>query len=1379
MAGTPIGTIYAELDLDTSRYTKSQQKLLQDATTTTLNIEQNFKNLGIKSSAEMDLMRQKIQNSYNMIANNAKATANDILRAEEAKNAKLKALNDQQYGAHTSLTDKIKKNWAEVAASAYLAHKAFETGKELIDASLQMERIGISMQAVTNNSTLAAREIAFLREESNRLGLDFKGTALEYTKFAAAAKNTALEGEAGRKVFVGMSEAITALKLTTQDANLIYMAMTQMMSKGKVSMEELRRQMGERLPGAIRLAAEGMGMTTMELIKQIETGKIMATELLPALAEQLHQTYGQSALEAAQSGQAEINRFNNTMFETKAVLGDAIMPIFKDIIGLLASGAPFVKEFVGGFKLATVDVIAFIDKTVTLLSNLPEFFGGGEKFKALEAKLTSIDQVAEDTKQSIYNSMNAGVESTKTSTELAAEKMKITAALAAEAAGKSSDKTTKAAEAAAKKQEKAWESGQKEYERIMDEEYAYAERTGNKELDDVEKKDAKKLKSLKELIAKKKISEKQYADGVALITENTEDRKQEIWQKGQDEYEKIMAEEGDFAITENERQINKIVAQEREKIKKLDKLKDIGRISEEQYQIGLAKIHENAALARVESEIKSNDRIATARYDMIKDIRGYEDEAYEYRLKQIEAEKQKRINDAGATAEAVILAEKWATDQIQLAFIQRGKLGDDWKNGILAALLEIERAHTTWGNTAYEVTKAFTDNAKTQLQTNLFNIWKGNLDDIEVDWQSMLDSVGQKFTSKLSDMVVEAAAKDIVLLFKSEWVEGGSDVLGIVNNVLGFAGDIFDFFGDGSGYSTGSGDWTDGLGFAKGGRVPGSPSNVDSVAAWLAPGEYVLPASLVQEVINQGRGGDTMLAHINPAEAAVLKMLGGSGTINPRTGLPEFSNSQNKKSTYLSSNFNADTLSQYTTALQAEQTLEKQVSAIAAGKGIYVDDQFLSVSSVGPGPGSWCPTGKAVTSGGDYYIIPVDLIRGGAYNPSYDAWFYPYLSGNALSVINGLQPIAAHSSWISSFYPGSENWGGIDYPNIAYFVDPSKYSQIYAGGYWRAPGSYPNMELAASGKYENILEHGGGDYFEWTLDPTTGGASLLDYGAPGGGGFFNIASILPMLAGIAVAPFTGGMSIPAVMGLTGAATFAGSVLGQAIAGGSIDWEQALMSGAISGLTAGATKGISQLIKAGSGMGAAEEASYFSTEEATGQISSVFGTPYFDDIGGMWQYDFLQTDTGALLSNQLLAKGLQSGVKWLTKKALSAVLGTAFGGDTTNDNGYMQVSYMGADDGGLLTSLADIMKSMQSQNQFYFSAAQGLDYVPYDGFNIKAHKGEAVITAQENKQRLRGGSGSITIPIHIENFYGDSEGINRLAMKVGDILDNYNRKGWRA
>lgn len=58
-------------------------------------------------------------------------------------------------------------------------------------------------------------------------------------------------------------------------------------------------------------------------------------------------------------------------------------------------------------------------------------------------------------------------------------------------------------------------------------------------------------------------------------------------------------------------------------------------------------------------------------------------------------------------------------------------------------------------------------------------------------------------------------------------------------------------------------------GFARGGMVGG----MNPIAAGIA---------------SLGRNGDTMLAHITPSEARMLRRRGGSGTINPRTGLPEF-----------------------------------------------------------------------------------------------------------------------------------------------------------------------------------------------------------------------------------------------------------------------------------------------------------------------------------------------------------------------------------------------------------------------------------------------------------------------------------------------------------
>jgi hypothetical protein len=45
---------------------------------------------------------------------------------------------------------------------------------------------------------------------------------------------------------------------------------------------------------------------------------------------------------------------------------------------------------------------------------------------------------------------------------------------------------------------------------------------------------------------------------------------------------------------------------------------------------------------------------------------------------------------------------------------------------------------------------------------------------------------------------------------------------------------------------------------------------------------------IARAMASMGRQGDTMLAHITPQEAMMLKRMGGSGSINPYTGLPEF-----------------------------------------------------------------------------------------------------------------------------------------------------------------------------------------------------------------------------------------------------------------------------------------------------------------------------------------------------------------------------------------------------------------------------------------------------------------------------------------------------------
>ena len=67
-------------------------------------------------------------------------------------------------------------------------------------------------------------------------------------------------------------------------------------------------------------------------------------------------------------------------------------------------------------------------------------------------------------------------------------------------------------------------------------------------------------------------------------------------------------------------------------------------------------------------------------------------------------------------------------------------------------------------------------------------------------------------------------------------------------------------------------------------QLVGEPAGVQA----FAQGGIAELKPIAKTIASYGRNGDTMLAHITPAEARMLRRRGGSGTINPATGLPEF-----------------------------------------------------------------------------------------------------------------------------------------------------------------------------------------------------------------------------------------------------------------------------------------------------------------------------------------------------------------------------------------------------------------------------------------------------------------------------------------------------------
>lgn len=207
--------------------------------------------------------------------------------------------------------------------SALVGLGAAATVRSIAAAGLSLERIERGLRTATGSGEAAAESLSFLRGEADRLGLDLESSATAFAKLSAAAKGTALEGKASRDIFVAISEASRVLGLSTEQTSGALTAIEQIISKGKVSAEELRGQLGERLPGAFQIAARALGVTTSELDDMLKRGELLAEDLLPALAAELRRTVGPEVAAAAGDAAASFGRFSTAVFELKAAIAQS------------------------------------------------------------------------------------------------------------------------------------------------------------------------------------------------------------------------------------------------------------------------------------------------------------------------------------------------------------------------------------------------------------------------------------------------------------------------------------------------------------------------------------------------------------------------------------------------------------------------------------------------------------------------------------------------------------------------------------------------------------------------------------------------------------------------------------------------------------------------------------------------------------------------------------------------------------------------------------------------------------------------------------------------------------------------------------------------
>ena len=176
-------------------------------------------------------------------------------------------------------------------------------------------RLGVVFE---QNQSKIGSELTWLQGQAARLGIEFGTLADQYSKFAVAAQAANFTTDETRRVFLAVAEAGRVNKLSLEDMNGTFLALQQMISKGKVSSEELRQQLGERLPGAMNIMADALNVTTGELYKMLEAGEILADSgTMLKFASELNKRFGPQLAKSLQSTSAQIGKFTNNIFQAQ------------------------------------------------------------------------------------------------------------------------------------------------------------------------------------------------------------------------------------------------------------------------------------------------------------------------------------------------------------------------------------------------------------------------------------------------------------------------------------------------------------------------------------------------------------------------------------------------------------------------------------------------------------------------------------------------------------------------------------------------------------------------------------------------------------------------------------------------------------------------------------------------------------------------------------------------------------------------------------------------------------------------------------------------------------------------------------------------------
>jgi tape measure domain-containing protein len=246
--------------------------------------------------------------------------------------------------------------------------------KGSVQQAMELETISKKLSN-TLGTQGAAGALSFARQTSDRLGLSFKDLANNFGSFTAAATAAGVPLQQQKDLFGAIAKAGQALGLSNDEISGSLLAVQQVASKGTVAMEELRGQLGERLPIALAATAKGLGISQQSLIKLVESGKLTSAEFFPALTKGLNElTAGAGGVPTAAQNFAKLQ---NAWEDLQASFGTSLLPTVTEQVVKLAGALEGLKVDVSARDLRQSFGVTADEATqlVGILKNITKEYG--------------------------------------------------------------------------------------------------------------------------------------------------------------------------------------------------------------------------------------------------------------------------------------------------------------------------------------------------------------------------------------------------------------------------------------------------------------------------------------------------------------------------------------------------------------------------------------------------------------------------------------------------------------------------------------------------------------------------------------------------------------------------------------------------------------------------------------------------------------------------------------------------------------------------------------------------------------------------------------------------------------------------------------------